>query len=432
MGRSNRRKGAADQFDSSDTESVSSASTAFSEVTVAHDTEVLNSQDYALDKFIDALYEKRGSTRETALSGLVNAFESNMLSAFVENKCITLLHQFLNSIKKGSTKEACLASRAIGLLAITVGSGNSSHEIMEESLPHLSKVLLSGSDASKMASVLDCLAVVTFVGAIDLAETETSLKAIWEVIHPKPASKVGAPKRPPAVLAAALSAWSFLVTTISAWRINPDTWKEPVWFLSTLLDAEDRAVRMAAGEAIAVCFEIGILNVYSNDESDTDNLDIGDSKRRDFLYMQSMKAKIADRANNLSMEAGGKGTDKKNLNDQRDLFQKIWDFIKSGESPEASVKISSKHGVLRVSSWTELIQLNFLKRFLGRGFLKHAQENELLHDIFDFGQDITESLSTQQKRISSKISSKGRTLKLNKDRKMAQERKGGILLAQDG
>lgn len=30
-------------------------------------------------------------------------------------RCITLLHQFLNSIKKGSTKEACLASRAIGL-----------------------------------------------------------------------------------------------------------------------------------------------------------------------------------------------------------------------------------------------------------------------------------------------------------------------------
>ncbi|OAY78175.1 Interferon-related developmental regulator 1 [Ananas comosus] len=402
MGRSNRRKGAADQFDSSDTESVSSASTAFSEVTVAHDTEVLNSQDYALDKFIDALYEKRGSTRETALSGLVNAFESNMLSAFVENKCITLLHQFLNSIKKGSTKEACLASRAIGLLAITVGSGNSSHEIMEESLPHLSKVLLSGSDASKMASVLDCLAVVTFVGAIDLAETETSLKAIWEVIHPKPASKVR---------------WS---SQKAACSIGSCPLCMAVWFLSTLLDAEDRAVRMAAGEAIAVCFEIGILNVYSNDESDTDNLDIGDSKRRDFLYMQSMKAKIADRANNLSMEAGGKGTDKKNLNDQRDLFQKIWDFIKSGESPEASVKISSKHGVLRVSSWTELIQLNFLKRFLGRGFLKHAQENELLHDIFDFGQDITESLSTQQKRISSKISSKGRTLKLNKDRKMAQ------------
>jgi hypothetical protein len=38
--------------------------------------------------------------------------------------------------------------------------------------------------------VLDCLAVVTFVGANDLDETEVALKAIWEVIHPKSGSNV--------------------------------------------------------------------------------------------------------------------------------------------------------------------------------------------------------------------------------------------------
>jgi hypothetical protein len=34
------------------------------------------------------------------------------------------------------------------------------------------------------------LAVVTFVGATDLAETELSLKAMWDVIHPKSGSNV--------------------------------------------------------------------------------------------------------------------------------------------------------------------------------------------------------------------------------------------------
>jgi hypothetical protein len=34
------------------------------------------------------------------------------------------------------------------------------------------------------------LAVVTFVGAADLAETELSLKAMWDVIHPKSGSNV--------------------------------------------------------------------------------------------------------------------------------------------------------------------------------------------------------------------------------------------------
>lgn len=38
-----------------------------------------------------ASYLYRGSTRESALSGLVNAFESNMLSAFVENKWVIVV-----------------------------------------------------------------------------------------------------------------------------------------------------------------------------------------------------------------------------------------------------------------------------------------------------------------------------------------------------
>lgn len=59
MGKGNRRKVGADQFDSSDTDSVSSTSTAFSELTLANETEHVNSLEFVLDKYIDALYEKR-------------------------------------------------------------------------------------------------------------------------------------------------------------------------------------------------------------------------------------------------------------------------------------------------------------------------------------------------------------------------------------
>ncbi|XP_010942806.1 uncharacterized protein [Elaeis guineensis] len=434
MGKGNRRKLGADQFDSSDTDSVSSTSTAFSELTLANETEHVNSLEFVLDKYIDALYEKRGSTREMALSGLVDAFEGHVPLTFVENKCITLLHQYINSVKKGSTKENCLASRAIGLLAITVGAGTSAHEIMEESVPQLSRALISGSDALKI-SVLDCLSVVTFVGANDLTETETSLKIMWEVIHPKSVSNVGPLKRPSsAVLAAAISAWSFLLTTIHGWRINPDTWKEPISFLSTLLEVDDRydrSVRIAAGEAVALFFELGILDISYNEESRIGNFNDEVSKRQTITYLQSMKAKISDQVYNLSMEAGGKGADKKNLNDQRELFQKIWDFLQFGESPEVSLKISSKHNILRTSTWGQLIQLNFLKRYLGRGFLKHAQENELLHDVFEYMVDKIESLSAKEKKISRLADKKERNQQLKKDRRMAQARKQGHLIAQD-
>ncbi|KAG1342091.1 interferon-related developmental regulator 1 [Cocos nucifera] len=434
MGKGNRRNVGADQFDSSDTDSVSSTSTAFSELTLANETEHVNSLEFVLDKYIDALYEKRGSTREMALSGLVDAFEGHVPLTFVENKCITLLHQYINSVKRGSTKENCLASRAIGLLAITVGAGTSAHEIMEESVPQLSRALISGSDALKI-SVLDCLSVITFVGANDLTETETSLKSMWQVIHPKSVSNVGPLKRPSsAVLAAAISAWSFLLTTISSWRINPDTWKESISFLSTLLEVDDRydrSVRIAAGEAVALFFELGILDISYNDESGIENFNDEVSKRQTVTYLQSMKAKISGQVYTLAMEAGGKGADKKNLNDQRELFQKIWDFFQFGECPEVSLRISSKQNILRTSTWGQLIQLNFLKRYLGKGFLKHAQENELLHDVFEYMVDKMESLSAKQKKISRSIDKKERNQQLKKDRRMAQARKQGHLIAQD-
>lgn len=432
MGKSKKSKargGGDDLLDSSDADSVGSSSTALSDLSISYATEHVNSQEFVLDKYIDALYEKRGSTREAALVKLVDAFESFMLHGLVENRYATLLSQFNNSVKKGSTKEVFLASHAIGLLAITLGAGSSSHEIMEESHPQLCRVLQAWSDSSKMISALDCLAVITFVGATDLAETELSLKAMWDVIHPKSGSNVGTVRKPkPPVLAAAVSAWTFLLTTIGSWRINTDSWKEPIAFLSTLLEADDRAVRMAAGEALALCFELNLLDVSSCEDGDVNTGGTGGSKNKLFLDMQALKAKISGLASNLSAEAGGKGADKKNLTDQRDLFQRILDFVKYGECPEESIKIAGKRDVLRVSSWSELIQLNFLKRFLGKGFLKHVQENGLLQDIFDIKVDKTETLSSTDKKIFRSEEEKERALKLNKERRLAQARKNAVML----
>ncbi|KAL5680650.1 hypothetical protein ACJX0J_007035, partial [Zea mays] len=416
--------GADDKLDGGgDADSVTSMSSGLSDLQFAQATEHISSQEFVLDKYVDALYEKRGSTREEALGSLTDAFESFVLLGLVENKYVTLLSQFINSIKRGSVKEVCLACRCIGLLAITLGAGSSSHEIMDESHPHLLRVLQTWPDAQKMISALDCLAVVTFVGATDLAETQLSLKAIWDVIHPKSGSNVGVVRKPkPPLLAAAVSAWAFLLTTIGSSRRNTDSWKEPITFLCSLLEAEDRAVRIAAGEALALCFELRMFDVSSSDEADVDSYtgEAGGSKHQLFLNMQALKAKLSGLVYSLSMEAGGRGADKKNLNDQRDLFQRISDFIKSGECPEESLRISGKNGILRVTSWRESIQLNYMRRFLGRGFLKHSQDNDLLHEVFDIKIDRTENMSATEKKMFRSGEEKGRALKLNKERRLAQ------------
>jgi len=79
--------GADDQLDvGSDADSVASMSTALSDLQLAQATEHVSSQEFVLDKYMDDLYEKRGSTREKALGALVDAFESFVLLGLVENK----------------------------------------------------------------------------------------------------------------------------------------------------------------------------------------------------------------------------------------------------------------------------------------------------------------------------------------------------------
>ncbi|XP_022014829.1 uncharacterized protein LOC110914337 [Helianthus annuus] len=88
---------------------------------------------------------------------------------------------YQNSIKKGSAKEIALASNAIGLLALTVAPGKKSQEILEEAITPISEALKSRSDSSKIASLLDCLAVITFVGGNEAEETDKCMQIMWQI-----------------------------------------------------------------------------------------------------------------------------------------------------------------------------------------------------------------------------------------------------------
>ncbi|KAI3719893.1 hypothetical protein L6452_20799 [Arctium lappa] len=87
-----QRKNAA-MLDSDDTDSVSSSSTVRSDHSVmgsATEELHLNKQTVILDQSLDALYEKRGSTREKALTDIIEIFNKNLPHEFVENKYATL------------------------------------------------------------------------------------------------------------------------------------------------------------------------------------------------------------------------------------------------------------------------------------------------------------------------------------------------------
>ncbi|XP_057780061.1 uncharacterized protein LOC130998662 [Salvia miltiorrhiza] len=435
MGKKSSQKKFAAMLDSDDTDSMSSSSSSMrlDNMTENGLDEVQVDKDAMLDQCLDALYEKRGSTREKALASIIESFNSSLQHEFVETKFATLLQQCLNSIKKGSAKEVALASHAIGLLALTVGPGEKAQEILEESFSPISDALRVRPETSKILSLLQCLAVITFVGGEDPEQTEKSMHIMWQVAHPKLGANVATFKPSPAVIAMMVSSWSFLLTTMNGWALNPKSWQESISYFSTLLEKDDRALRMAAGEALALIFEMGNLDKFCGETKDSSDPTVDEGKdSRKLMYLHGLRTKVLGQVRGLSAEAGGKGSAKKDLNSQRNTFRDILDFLENGSTPETLMKIGGDP--LNTSSWIQLIQLNFLKHFLGGGFVKHMQENQFLHDVFGFMpkkkflSGAEQRMSGSEKRMYKSPNSalnKARTQLLNKQRTLAQGKNAG-------
>ncbi|CDY15704.1 BnaA07g08750D [Brassica napus] len=147
------------------------------------------------------------------------------------------------------------------------------------------------------------------------------------------------------------------------------------------------------------------------------------------MNMHGLKSKVTNQVRDLAAEAGGKGSAKKDLNTQRSLFKDLVEFLENGVAPETSTKVGGDS--LQTSTWYQMIQLNFLKHFLGGGFIKHMQENEFLHDVFSFTPKKIgghSTMSSEEKRLFKSPNSalnKARTLFLNKQRMLAKNLNDG-------
>ncbi|CAL5033075.1 unnamed protein product [Urochloa decumbens] len=270
------------------------------------------------------------------------------------------------SIQKDTPREARLAYRAVGLLLLTLRD-DSPGFLLDEAFPVISKAIQEAhDDAPTLVAVIDCLAAASFAAT---CHVEEAMNAIWRVIVPTTS---------PVVLVAAVSAWTFLLTTIVSTtntqrKADRTSWSAAIASLTEILDADDRWVRMAAGEALAVCVELNLLTGKD---------------------MDVLATKVSDLAN----ESAGKGRRRCLLREQKEMFARLAAFLDHGEPPTTLVRRSrERQDVMKVSTWVRLVQLNFLSKFLGNGFLEHVQGNPLLNEAFSFGRVEGKPLSIQKK-----------------------------------
>ncbi|XP_075520807.1 uncharacterized protein LOC142554074 isoform X1 [Primulina tabacum] len=330
-----------------------------------------------MDRVLDDLLHKRGSTREGALSSIIDSFTVKCRSQIAGKNFATLMYRCLNSFKKASSKEIVLASRVLGLLAITIGCGDNAHELYKESVPIISQTFSSRNETF-LLSVIDCLSIITFVGGNDFEETEASMQIMWNFINSRPIENVVERKHSDSILSAAISAWSILLTTVNGWNINHNRWRGAIRFFMYLLEVEDRSISMAALEALALICEVGCLEKFDSDSSaeidKEKNISNQCSSKHELQQIVSNHAKRLVRLS--ALDSSATKILKTNFS---------WDVLKVLEESrfhKTTLKIG-KHS-MQLHTLSQLLQVKFLRHYLERGFITHMLENEFLHDVFNF------------------------------------------------
>ncbi|KAJ4828703.1 hypothetical protein Tsubulata_039233 [Turnera subulata] len=153
---------------------------------------------------------------------------------------------------------------SLGLLALTAGYCDENLEL-QDSLTAMLKALDPLVSIVSSKCILDSLAIIAFVGEEYTEETKTIADRISQLIVQKPGSSVEVKKLSPDVIASAISAWSFILTTMGGEILDFNHWKELVSGFSSLLERTDPSILMASGEALAALFEIATSRHFPYD-----------------------------------------------------------------------------------------------------------------------------------------------------------------------
>uniref|UniRef100_A0A7N4NNA7 Interferon related developmental regulator 2 n=1 Tax=Sarcophilus harrisii TaxID=9305 RepID=A0A7N4NNA7_SARHA len=348
-----------------------------------------------LKERIDDVADKSAKTRQGALESLRLAFSSRVLLDFLLERRLTLTDSLEKCLKKGKGEEQSLAATVLTLLCLQLGSGPEGEELFRSLRPLLVSILTDTSAnlgaRHSCASALGMCCYIAAADVEDLISCLACLEGIFTGACREESSSALAPLQ--ALHCCALQAWALLLTICPGTHINR-VLDSQLPLLPQLLSSDSVHLRIAAGETIALLFELGR------------------DLEEDFLYEDTDSLCSTLRA--LATDSN-KYRAKADRRKQRSIFRDVLHFIETGECQEETIKFGLE--CMYVDSWVRRRTYAAFKETLGSGVLHHlqvlswdlpcpilpppspkglvlhwftlppwfSQNNELLRDIFDLG-----------------------------------------------
>nr|CAD7445635.1 unnamed protein product [Timema bartmani] len=364
-----------------------------------------------LKEAIDGISEKSAQGRTSALESVAKAFIKKCVPDFVTDRRATLTDGIERSLKKGRGLEQAAAAQLAPLLCVQLGAGDYAEEVCRELTPVLSLVA-NDAAASPLARAKCCwaLGLCSFLAGGEMADVVQlmhSLENIFSASYLKGNGTVPLVTADQALLhAAALSAWSLLLTLMSPGDIyilmsddSDSVFVPQLAQLSELLDSAHLDVRLAAGESMALVFELGRGH---NDD-----------------FHQESTPQLADKLRQLATDSH-KYRAKKDRKQQRSSFRDILHYVEEGDPPDIQVRFGQE--MLALDSWCRKKQYDAFCQVLGSGMNLHLTENDLVRDIFELGERISpvnfaaHKQSKLERHLMNAAAFKARTISRSKNR----------------
>ena len=382
-----KRKGKSDRvrhegsLQTSDEESIidnNSLISGYSENTSAEDgtdeVDAITQQEAFEEKLmeaVDGLTQKSAQGRTNSFESVAKAFIKKYVPDFVHDRKLTIIDCIERSLRKGRGTEQGASAELAPLLCVQLGVDAS-----DEVATSLKPVLISTANdnsVSALARAKCCtsLALITYLAGGemgDVLDLMQQFQSVFSGSYLKGDGSIANVSSDVAALhAAALSGWTLLFTLMAPGDVytmigNGTNFTPSLNQLVQLLTSPHLEVRLSAGEALAIVFELG--RDYHEDFAEEFIPDLVETLRQ--LATDSHKYRA-----------------KKDRKQQRATFRDILHYIENDNLTDLQIRFGQE--VLILDSWTRRKQYYALCHTLGSGLNMHLAENELLRDIFQLG-----------------------------------------------
>ncbi|KAA8580070.1 hypothetical protein FQN60_005605 [Etheostoma spectabile] len=344
----------------SDTASVADEGGEASEDTAQEDFQ------YKLKGFIDSTVDKSAKTRQGALDGLKTAMATRILCEFISERRMTITDSIERCLKKGKGEEQRAAASLACLLCIQLGSGIESEEVFKTLKPIFKNILADGSaNIQARQAVATSLGLCTLVAEDDILDVHSTMEC-FENLFTRSYTRMDGTcplinPQTSQLHTNALLSWALLLTICTASQLK-DIMRKHLPKLPRLLESEDVNMRIAAGETIALLFE---LARDMDSEFEFDDWD-----------------ELCDKLNALATDCN-KHRAKTDKRKQRSVFRDVLKAVEEADFQSETIRFGTER--MTIDSWVRKRTYDAFREFVGSGMNYHLQANEFIRDVFELG-----------------------------------------------